>query len=317
MWKGLAIGIVALSLVGTTYLSAQPARERPDGPRGPAFSREDINAFLDARIAALRSGLQLTPDQERLWPAFEKAYRDRAKLRIDRMFARRAERQQSQQQPSAQQTEDPVARLQRRADALTQEGAALKALADAEAPLWQSFDDAQKRRFTMLSQPFVRQADRGSSDERGFRGGPPGRDGGRGFERGPRGYDGRGRDGDRFGYDRGGGRFGGDGRDGDFGRGPRDYGQRERDFYGERGFDRGPPRFSDEAPYFRHRFGYGDQRRGDRGGFGRDYGPDGGDYGRAPFPGRRGFEDRRWRDERGQGDGDTQGNASRDDEERL
>ena len=34
-------------------------------------SAEDISAFMDARIAALKAGLRLTPDQEKNWPAFE------------------------------------------------------------------------------------------------------------------------------------------------------------------------------------------------------------------------------------------------------
>ena len=42
-------------------------------------------------------------------------------------------------------------RLQRLADALTVRGAALKRLADTLAPLYQSLDDGQKRRFTILA----------------------------------------------------------------------------------------------------------------------------------------------------------------------
>ena len=34
-------------------------------------SAEDISAFADARIAALKAGLRLTPDQDKNWPAFE------------------------------------------------------------------------------------------------------------------------------------------------------------------------------------------------------------------------------------------------------
>ena len=39
------------------------------------FSPEDREAFTDARIAALRARLKLTPDQEKLWPAVEDAIR--------------------------------------------------------------------------------------------------------------------------------------------------------------------------------------------------------------------------------------------------
>jgi hypothetical protein len=42
-------------------------------------------------------------------------------------------------------------RLQRRADAAAQYGTALEDLAKAAKPLYQSLDDAQKRRFVMLA----------------------------------------------------------------------------------------------------------------------------------------------------------------------
>jgi len=98
-------------------------------------------AFADARIAALHAGLKLNADQEKIWPAFEQALRDFGKMRMDGFAAAR------DQQPSS----DPVQRLQRQADALSARGAALKGLADTLAPLYQSFDDGQKRRFTILA----------------------------------------------------------------------------------------------------------------------------------------------------------------------
>ena len=83
------------------------------------------------------------PDQEKNWPAFEQALRSRAKDRIDRMQARAA--------APPQPVTDPVEGLKRAADAATRRGAALKQLADAAAPLYQSLDDAQKNRFRILA----------------------------------------------------------------------------------------------------------------------------------------------------------------------
>src|SRR6476660_3377729 len=68
-------------------------------------SAEDISAFTDARIAALKAGLRLTPDQEKNWPAFESAVRDMAKARAERWAMHQEE------QPSA----DPVDWLEQRA----------------------------------------------------------------------------------------------------------------------------------------------------------------------------------------------------------
>ncbi len=275
MLRTFAIGAATLAVLGTSIAFAQQPRERPDGPRAPAFSREDAAALVDARVAALHTGLQLTPEQEKLWPAFEQAYRERAKLRLEHAFT-------ANQPPPV---DDPVARLQRRAEALLRQGAALKALADAAAPLWQSFDDGQKRRYAMLSRPTMARPGEERSAERP-QGGPQGHDGDgfgerrRGFgPGGPGGFGGR--DGDEYGR-RGFGTGGPSGRDREFGeeRGFRGFGQggpgrRDGDEYGRgpRGFGPGGPRGGGE-------FGRGDTpgRYGDRFGSGREprgFGPGG------------------------------------------
>jgi zinc resistance-associated protein len=144
MVQKILIGAVALALLGASPLQAQ---ERMTGVgmmgQGGQPSAEDAAAFVDARIAALKAGLRLSPDQDKNWPAYEQAYRDLAKMRT----ARR-ETGGDDQSPR-----DPVARMARQADLLSTHGAALKRLADAAAPLYQSLDDAQKRRFVLLSRP--------------------------------------------------------------------------------------------------------------------------------------------------------------------
>jgi hypothetical protein len=154
MWKPILAGATALILAGGTLLYAQ---DRPPGPYGMGgqhgwhggggpgphrqLSSDDIRAFTDARIAALKAGLTLTPEQERNWPPFEQAMRELAKERFERM--------QGDSGPSPE--GDPIARLQRRADAVARRGTLLKQLAATAAPLYQSLDDAQKRRFVMLA----------------------------------------------------------------------------------------------------------------------------------------------------------------------
>ena len=81
----------------------------------------------------------MTPAQEKNWPAVEQAVRDISKDRIAEREARRV----------AGQRTDVTERLRDRADALTTRAAALRRLADAENPLYQSLDEAQKRRFGM------------------------------------------------------------------------------------------------------------------------------------------------------------------------
>jgi hypothetical protein len=274
--------VAALAFLTASSGLAQAPTQQGDGARPPAIARDDSAPAIDARIAALHAALSLTPDQERNWPAFEQAYRDLIKLRRERARA----------EPPAD--DDLLARVQRRADALTRQGAALKSLADAAAPLWQSFDDGQKRRFAELARqarersrfggrgddriaPPGRDGDRFGRDRRDF--GPGGTDSGRGYR--DYGYD-RGLGRDEYGYRRDRRDFGRDGHDfGRDGRGPSgrdEYGYRRdrRDFYGDR-------RRGDDDGYGRGYPGFGPRR------FGRDDGREtprdfGRSFGRAPLP---------------------------------
>jgi hypothetical protein len=141
MLKIVTASATALMLIAGASAYAQQPSTGPDFGRRQQFRQEDRAAFLDARIAALHAGLQLTAEQEKAWPAFEQAYRDLAATRGNLAFGSRAEPSQ----------EDPVQRAQRSADALAASGAALKRYADALGPLYQSLDDSQKRRFGFLS----------------------------------------------------------------------------------------------------------------------------------------------------------------------
>jgi LTXXQ motif family protein len=140
-----------VALAGTSFAFAQHGFGRGNGVGDdePRFeqrhrlSAADVSAFADARIAALKAGLQLTPDQAKNWPPFEQAVRDLVQLRIERLQARQAA---DQQQPVT-----PFERLSRRADTMAKSSAALKKIADAGAPLYQSLNDDQKGRFVRLA----------------------------------------------------------------------------------------------------------------------------------------------------------------------
>src|SRR5258707_110512 len=138
MMKNVLAVTFALSLTGASLALAQqgPAQQGPE--RGGMRWRpnaEDAAAFTDAHIAALKAGLNLTPEQEKNWPAVEAAIRDLAKDRADRMKARiermtalrEARRGGDNAQPgSAQSGPDTIARLRQCADAMTTRAANLK-----------------------------------------------------------------------------------------------------------------------------------------------------------------------------------------------
>jgi zinc resistance-associated protein len=154
VFRPLVIGTAALAIAGSSIVFAQ---QRYFGPRGPDDfaprfqhryhpSAEDMAAFADARIAALRAGLELNADQVKNWPTFEQALRDLAQLRIERRQARENADHGGSATPTT-----PFDRLQRRADRMAKTSAALKRVADAGTPLYQSLDDAQKNRFRILA----------------------------------------------------------------------------------------------------------------------------------------------------------------------
>ncbi len=140
MLKFVIAGATALAIAGTSFAYAQQP-DRRDGRERSQPSADDLRAFGEARLAALKAGLMLTPDQERNWPAFEQAAREFAKQRVERRMAMR----------DLSPSDDFVEHTRRRAVAMSEIGAALKKLSDAAEPLYKSLDETQKRRFAVLN----------------------------------------------------------------------------------------------------------------------------------------------------------------------
>ena len=145
MKKVILAGVAALAIAGSSaYAQHRPWHHHHHARMSP----EDRAAFADARIAAVKAGLKLTPDQEKLWPPVETAVRDFSKLRIDRANARmKAREDRDANAPKI----DPVTRLQQRADNMAATASALKKIADAADPLYKTLDEGQKRRLAVLT----------------------------------------------------------------------------------------------------------------------------------------------------------------------
>ena len=208
---------------GVTPAAGAPADKsdkRADTDAADAKRVADRAAFFDARVAAVHAGLQLTPDQEKLWPPVDAAVHDLAGvLRVDR------DKRRDDQPPA-----NAVEGLQRLSERTFTRGTALKRLSDAITPLYASLNGDQKDRLPKLMRGMgprmgrefsMRDDDRSGMDrdQRGdgdrwqsFRGGDR-----RDWQR-----EGDAR-GDRFRDERAEGRSSGDGGDWGFeGRGPRD-----------------------------------------------------------------------------------------------
>jgi hypothetical protein len=166
MLKISTVALTAMIIGGSTLVLAQQRPPTPPAPppaqaqqpaqgqqppqpgaaptQPPAPSPEDIAAFSDARIAALKAGLKLTPAQERNWAPFETTVRDLSKQRADRMQKLLNERPDPAKEP------DPIATLRLRIELLNATAAELKRLADTAEPLYKSLDENQKRRMLVL-----------------------------------------------------------------------------------------------------------------------------------------------------------------------
>ena len=129
-------------LAGGTFAAADDSAQ----PRSH-FGPEDRAAFLDARIAALKAGLELDADQEKIWPPLESAIRDLAKERAARFAAWRETPEEGADRAG---DVNPIDRLTRASERLSARAADLQKLAAAAKPLYDSLDDGQKRRFAVL-----------------------------------------------------------------------------------------------------------------------------------------------------------------------
>ena len=107
-------------LAGGTFAAADNSAQRHS-----RFSPEDRAAFLDARIAALKAGLELNADQEKNWPPLESAMRDLAKERAAR-FAAWRERDDGADRAGEV---NPIDRLTRASERLSARAADLQKLA--------------------------------------------------------------------------------------------------------------------------------------------------------------------------------------------
>src|SRR5271156_1982145 len=136
----MAAALAFAPFAGGTFAGADDSAQQHS-----LFSPEDRAAFLDARIAALKAGLELNAEQEKNWPPLESAMRDLAKERAARFAAWKEQREEDRDV-------NPVDRLTRASERMSARSADLLKLAAAK-PLYDSLDDSQKRRFAMLFTP--------------------------------------------------------------------------------------------------------------------------------------------------------------------
>lgn len=144
-----ALSAIAASALSVTACPSTHAQ----APITPAPQVSGVSDLADMRVEIVKAALQLTPDQEKFWPAVEDAIRARAKNRQNRIaeVAARLNEMRERTPLELLRDRDPISFLHRRAEALSERAADLKKLADAWQPLYQTLSSDQRMRMAFLT----------------------------------------------------------------------------------------------------------------------------------------------------------------------
>ena len=145
--KKVALATTAVLIAVSPFPCAAETYSDTVGMTHP--SAADLKSLTDARVAMIKAALQLKPDQEKYWPAVEDAIRARATNRQAR-WERLADLRDSGAMEALHE-QNPLERMQRRAESLNQRGADLKKVADAWEPLYKTLSDDQKKRMAFVT----------------------------------------------------------------------------------------------------------------------------------------------------------------------
>jgi len=149
--------MMKIVVVGTTalFLAASPVALAQTRSPVPLEERQgvDQNTLMDMRIDLTKAALDLTPEQQKLWPPVEAAIRNRGEDRRARIAKVRETvgRRADQNSVEVLKNRDPIAFLQRRSEALAQRSADLDKLAEAWQPLYKTLSPEQRQRMAALA----------------------------------------------------------------------------------------------------------------------------------------------------------------------
>ena len=136
--------MAAMFIVGAPGAHAQGTSGTGVAQDNARLSQTEFKILTDIRVGVIKIALQLSPEQQQLWPAVEEAIRARAEARYRRLAA-------LQERAAQGRDVDPVQLYRERADALMERAAGLKKLADAWQPLYQSLTPDQKTRLGLVT----------------------------------------------------------------------------------------------------------------------------------------------------------------------
>ncbi|HTC99258.1 MAG TPA: Spy/CpxP family protein refolding chaperone [Bradyrhizobium sp.] len=153
MLKTAVIGTTALFLTASSIANAQSSQTSSPNPAPQRLNANDQSTLTDMRVDLVKAALQLTPEQEKYWPAVESAIRAGAedrKARIAKIQGTVGMRA-DESRIEVMRNRDPIAFLQRRSQALAQRSADLDKLAEAWQPLYNTLSQEQRQRMAGLA----------------------------------------------------------------------------------------------------------------------------------------------------------------------
>jgi zinc resistance-associated protein len=140
-------GLVALLIITAASCAFAEAPSAPNSAQQAEMNAltERINGLTDRRIEIIKITLGLTPEQEKYWPAVEEAMRAKATARYQRL------QKMAAILDGEVEMKNPIDLLRLRAKNMADRAAALKRLADAWQPLYETLDNNQKIRMRFLA----------------------------------------------------------------------------------------------------------------------------------------------------------------------
>jgi nitrous oxide reductase accessory protein NosL len=142
----------ALFLAASSVANAQSS-QTPSPAAPERLNAAERNNLTDMRVDLVKAALQMTPEQEKLWPPVESAIRARAEDRKARIakIQETVGRRVDESRADAMRNRDPIAFLQQRSEALAQRSADLDKLAEAWQPLYKTLNPEQRQRMAALA----------------------------------------------------------------------------------------------------------------------------------------------------------------------
>ncbi|MET0408338.1 MAG: Spy/CpxP family protein refolding chaperone [Hyphomicrobium sp.] len=158
----------ALAAIAAVPTTVAIAKTGDFGGGWRSMTPETRSRLEDGRLAMVKTALQLTPDQEKLWAPVEAQVRDTFKARearIEQWKQKREERKAEDKKDGDHKRADLAARFQKLSERASERADRLKAFSTAFSPFYASLSDEQKD----VLRPLVRQLSPGFGRQNGHR----------------------------------------------------------------------------------------------------------------------------------------------------